>query len=269
MYTFKDTVSLYVFTFIVKYIFSGCLRSLGSIRKNAYNYVATRTTYSNGKFSSAAPFKSCIAVPLIEYEDATLVIDFIPPMELHIILGIVNGLYDKLNKALVASGSPVRAKDWSDSLHLVRRHYHGGQFMGNHCSTLLDNVDALEKILLDTESYMGIPYVDTFRKFKTVKDKCFGLNLIEGYKVALHQFKISYLKLGIPVTLKVHIVFEHVLQFCEKYGNGLGLYSEHSLESTHYDYKPFWEKSYKLAMTHPNYGEKLLNSLYMYNALHI
>ena len=162
--------------------------------------MATRITYSNGKFSSAAQFKSCIAAPLIEYEDASLVIDFIPPMELHIILGIVNGLYDKLNKALVASGSPVRAKDWSDSLHLVRRHYHGGQFMGNHCSTLLDNVDALEKILLDTESYMGIPYVDTFRKFKTVKDKCFGLNLIEGYKVALHQFKISYLKLGNPVT---------------------------------------------------------------------
>ena len=103
---------------------------MGSIQKNVYNYVTTRTTYSNGKFSSAAPFRSCISIHLIEYEDATLVIDFIPPMELHIILGIVIGLYDKLNKALVASGSPVRAKDWSDSLHLVRRHYHGGQFMG-------------------------------------------------------------------------------------------------------------------------------------------
>ena len=37
------------------------------------------------------------------------------------------------------------------------------------------------------------------------------------------------------MTLKVHIVFEYVAQFCENYNSGLGLYSEQSLESSYYD----------------------------------
>ena len=157
-----------------------------------------------------------VAVPLIDYEDETLVIDFIPPMELHLMLGIVNRLYDHLDKALEKSGVSVRAKDWSDQLYITRRHYHGGQFIGNHCSKLLNEFDKLENLLVDSEAYIGIPYVETFRKFKLVKDMCFGFNLCEGYEVAIDQFKIAYLNLGIPVSLKVHIVFEHVVQFCKK-----------------------------------------------------
>ena len=44
------------------------------------------------------------------------------------------------------------------------------------------------------------------------------------------------------MSLKVHIIVEYVAHFCEKYNSGLGLYSEQSLESSHYDYRPFWEK---------------------------
>ena len=210
-----------------------------------------------------------VAVPLIDYEDETLVIDFIPPMELHLMLGIVNRLYDHLDKALEKSGASVRAKDWSDQLYITRRHYHGGQFIGNHCSKLLNEFYKLENLLVDSEAYIGIPYVETFRKFKLVKDMCFGFNLCEGYEVAIDQFKIAYLNLGIPVSLKVPIVFEHVVQFCKKHNIALGLYSEHVTESSHYDFKPFWEKSYKVAMNHPHYGEKMLDSVHMYNALHI
>ena len=59
----------------------------------------------------------------------------------------------------------------------------------------------LEEILADKEAYIGIPYVNTFRKLKLVKDKCFGFNLIEGYKDAIKGFKLAYLSLGISVTL--------------------------------------------------------------------
>ena len=190
-------------------------------------------------------------------------------MELHLMLGIVNRLYDHLDKALVKYGTSVRAKDWSDQVYIIRRHYHGGQFIRNHCSKLLNELEKLEKLLMDSEAYIGIPYVETFRKFKLVKDMCFGFNLCEGYKVAIENFKIAYLNLGIPVSLKIHIVFEHVVQFCEKHNSGLGLYSEHSLESSHYDFKPFWEKSYKVANNHPNYGKKMLESVHMYNVLHV
>ena len=144
-------------------------------------------------------------------------------MELHLLIGIVNRLYDYLDKDLSASGTSVRAKDWSDMLFISRRHYHGGQFIENHFAILLNEVDKLGKLLVDKEAYIGIPYVNTFRKLKLVKDKCFGFNLIEGYKDAINDFKVAYLSLGISVTLKVHIVFEHVAQFCEKYNSRLGL----------------------------------------------
>ena len=64
------------------------------------------------------------------------------------------------------------------------------------------------------------------------------------------------------------IVLEHV-QFCKKNDKSLRLFSEHSLENSQHHLKPFWEKSYKVAMNHPNYGEKMLESVHMYNALHI
>ena len=132
----------------------------------------------------------------------------------------------------------------------------------------MDEIGVLEFFLIDSGAYIGIPYVEAFRKFKIVKDMCFGYNLCEGYDTAIKKFKTAYLNLGIPVSLKVHIVFEHV-QFCEKHNLGLGLFSEHSLESSHYDFKPFWEKSYKVAMNHPHYGEKILESVHMYNVFHI
>ena len=250
-------------------IFSDQLRKLGSIRKNSQDYLNNRKKLSNGKYDSAAPYKNCIAAPLIDYEDETLVLDWIPPMELHLLLGIFNRIYDHLDKTLETSGTSVRAKDWSDQLYITRRHYHGGQFIGNHCSKLLDEVGILEKMLIDSGAYIAIPYVDAFRKFKIVKDMCFGYNLCEGYEIAIQNFKTAYLNLGIPVSLKVHIVFEHVVQFCKKQNLGPGLFSEHSLESTHYDFKPFWEKSYKVTLNHPNYGEKMLEAVHMHNALHI
>ena len=232
-------------------------------------YKENRTISSNGKFNSAKNYKSCFEEPLINYEDEYLVLDLVPPMELHILLGIVNRLYDYMDKVLAASGLSVRAKDWSDILFIFRRHYHGGQFIGNHCSKLLNEVDQLERILINSEAFMAIPYVEAFRSFRHVKDTCFGFNLIPGYKNAIQEFISAYMKLGIPVSLKVHIVFEHIIQFCEKYNRGLAWYSEQAFESSHYNYKPFWEKSYKVPMKHPKYAKQKHQSVVMYNALHM
>ena len=40
-----------------------------------------------------------------------------------------------------------------------------------------------------------------------MKDKCFGYDLEEGYDIAIKDFKTAYMNLGIPVSLKMHIVF--------------------------------------------------------------
>ena len=114
-----------------------------------------------------------------------------------------------------------------------------------------------------------IPYLlyKIDQKYKK-SEVCFGFNYYEGYKFAIENFSIAYFDLGIQVSLKFHIVFENVMQFCEKHNSGLRLYSENSLENSHYDFKPFWQKSYKVSMNHPNYVDKMLKSVHMYNVLH-
>ena len=67
---------------------------------------------------------------------------------------------------------------------------------------------------------------------------CFGFSYYEGYKLTIENFSIAYLDLGIRVSLKFHIFFENVIQFCENHNSGLRLYSEYSLENSH-DFKPF------------------------------
>ena len=50
--------------------------------------------------------------------------------------------------------------------------------------------------------------------------------------------------LGITISLEVHILTEHVTEFCKNRNNSLGLYSEQALESSHYDFlRNCWEKN--------------------------
>ena len=63
------------------------------------------------------------------------------------------------------------------------------------------------------------------------------------------------------MSLKIHIVFDHIIQFCRNYDKGLGFFSEQGLESSHYDFHSFWLQSYKVSMNHPNYAEKMLQSV--------
>lgn len=76
------------------------------------------------------------------------------------------------------------------------------------------------------------------------------------------------MELGIEVTPKVHAVFFHVKEFCEKNGLGLGFFSEQAMESVHFDFKSTWEIN-KVTIDHPDYPKKLLRAVCQYNSLHI
>ena len=111
-------------------------------------------------------------------------------------------------------------------------------------------------MLMEAVAFAALPYVVVLRAFKRVKDSCFSFELLSGYDKAIEDFKSAYLNLGIPVSLKVLILFDHVIQFCRKYDKGLGFFSKQGLESSHYDFHSFWLQSYKVSMNHPNYAEK-------------
>ena len=81
-------------------------------------------------------------------DDSTLIIDVLPPMELHLLLGIVNKLYNHLDEVLKQiPGNEVTAEDWSAQCGLVRPKLHGGEFNGNSCKVLLNSIEKLENLI--------------------------------------------------------------------------------------------------------------------------
>ena len=45
------------------------------------------------------------------------------------------------------------------------------------------------------------------------------------------------------MTPKVHAVFYHVSEFCEKKQMGLGFFSEQEMECVHFEFKRIWQRS--------------------------
>lgn len=112
-------------------------------------------------------------------------------------------------------------------------------------------------------------FVKVFQKFAVVVDKCFHKTLVQGHYQAIDDFHDSYRELGISIHLKVHLVFEHVGDYCRDKGFGLGVVSEHTFESVHRDFFTHWERHLIKYIAHPQYGDHLKKTLCEYNAGHL
>ena len=94
---------------------------------------------------------------------------------------------------------------------------------GNACARVLELLDDLESRLAD---HLKI-YIVAFRTFNAVRQACFGKYLDrENYMIYIENFRKAYMDLGIAITPKAHIIFDHVGDFCERYDVGLGCWSE-------------------------------------------
>ena len=74
--------------------------------------------------------------------------------------------------------------------------------------------------------------------------------------------------LNISITLKVHILTEHVSEFCRSHNNFLGIYSEQAFESCHYDFlRNCWEKQgYKRSLGNTDYAKNLKAAVIAYSS---
>ena len=104
--------------------------------------------------------------------------------------------------------------------------------------------------------------------FKNIVHSCFGHELRKNYTSHIAAFQKSFTDLGVSITPKVHAVFFHIQDFCEKSGKGLGSFSEQSVESSHSDFTSFWQ-NFKVDPSHPEFAEKLLQTVCQYNNLHL
>lgn len=252
----------------------GKLQNLASIRENASKYQTAAANHTGKNKLSSASFYSCEQMPLCDGEnDSTLVLDLVPSMELHLMLGVVNNLYDCLDGRLNKTGCSITAKDWAAPLGLARAAHYGGQFNGNQCRTLLSSTESLAQILQEAGVFhVGAPVLDAFTAFNMVRNTCFGVTCSPDFQVHIERFAVAFLKLGLSVTPKVHAVFVHVTQFLNRQqplNKGLGYWSEQASETVHSDFDSLWVgSSYKRAMSHKDYGSQLHKCVITYNSRH-
>ena len=111
------------------------LRTFDSIRDNYNAWI------EDGRVKKRAmDFYNCIELPLIPFERGELVIEKLPPCELHIFSGIFNHIYD----AMIANVDLCsHVEKWSNDVGVTRRFCPGNAFVGNDCEKLLKKVDLL------------------------------------------------------------------------------------------------------------------------------
>ena len=180
----------------------GHLRTFGEVRTQHSEFIR-----AGGDLRKSKDFKNVVHLPILDFPDDKLVLEAIPPKELHLLLGVVNHLIKTLYDLW------PKAKEWPSSLHIPIQPFHGGHFNGNDCMKLLRGVSKLQ-LLLEKENFAqahGFP--QTLTLFKDVVTSCFGQNLDPDYESKIAQFQQSYIKLPISVTPKAHAVFFHVPQF--------------------------------------------------------
>ena len=160
-------------------------------------------------------------MPLIEVEDSLRIIDIVTPMELHILLGIFNHIYDELYKVW------NKVEQWAKKLNFERAKYYGGTFSGNQCRNMLRRIDILESLGLPPQYY---DFLRTLSALDTVCHSLFGKKLAPSFESDVDGFISAYSCLNIPVTLKVHVLQAHVVPFCkEKKSRSLHVFLSNAL----------------------------------------
>ena len=177
---------------------------------------------SKAKSVSAAKFKNCVHEPLLKGEGNQRISDIIPPPELHIHLGLTNKHARELNEAW----GDDQFYQWCFKNNIKVENFFTNEMNGNSCKEVLEAQDSLEAELIGSGRSDLLLYVESMRAFNKVRKSCFGMDLEESFEEDIAAFKEAYVKVGLSVTTKAHILFEHVADFCKKHGKGLGHFSE-------------------------------------------
>ena len=99
---------------------------------------------------------------LIDLPDQSFVFDLIPPMELHLMLRVINNLFKPLRDIR------PKADNWSRLLHIQSQPHHGGQFADNECHKFLKNFNLLQKLAENDCAFQAVSIIDALQKFGAV-----------------------------------------------------------------------------------------------------
>ncbi len=199
-------------------------------------------------------------MPLFSREDEEKILSLIPPPELHLMLGVMNKIFEAVNKAWGNN----KAHQWAQRNGIAKAEYYGGCLEGSQCRQVLFKAPLLCKEL----PWHLKQFALMLNSFNDVRDSCFGQILKPNCGDCIDRFKQNYQDLSLTITPKIHVVFDHVREFCTETGKSLGSYSEQASESVHADFKRTcsW---YKQKQDHPKYPSQLLCAIAAYNSSHM
>lgn len=229
---------------------AGALRTIGNIHEKFWRWYDSR--------NFAKEYGNAVHQSILKGEPNLEVIDILPPPELHFMMGPVNMIYKALEKEWPGVVS------WVDACHVKRDPIHGGTFSGNGCKVLLSNIDRLRAIFL----LYCLPFVKALEAFSSVIDACFSKTLKPNFLKWINDFKKYFLDLHINITPKVHAVFFHVPDFCQRHQSGLSYFSEQACESVHADFLKTWNR-YKVLESNPSFSDCLIRAVLDYNSKHV
>ena len=230
---------------------AGALRTLGSFKESYKSFLSAGSILAKAKHTG-----NFFHPPILSGADDTLILDILPPPELHLLLGIVNHIFQKMKSVW------PNAEKWPTSLNMKLSPYHGGMFEGNDCGKLLRNVDRLQQLAEAESAFQVIGFIEALRKFDAVVKSCFGSDLEDDFLEKIQQFQDS--NLAIPnasVTPKINVVFHHIKDFVNRHMSPLGIYSEQVVDVAHQDFSHHWQR-YKRLPFHPEYALGLKTALW-------
>ena len=222
----------------------------------------------------AKEFLNVVHPPLLTQPDDKLLADVFNVPGLHCMTGVVGKLIDEIEKSFPDNKNSRAGTSFVDQFlrdnNIHRAEYQGSHsFEGNHARKLLRDITKMrteaQKLSEETKKRI-LMIISTLEAFNSVVESCFGVNLEGDYKEAIRNFSDLYLTLHktfkVSITVKVHIVMEHVLQQIERKhpGFGIGSMTEQAFESAHHEFKLEWLKA-KVDMSHPDYGQRLFDTV--------
>ena len=244
-------------------------RTFGSLAESQVKFV---NEYGSQR-KLAKLCNSTVESPLMSELPSVLVLDKCPPEELHCLQGFVNHtFFHGLVKTL---GSEEKALKFPKALNLISKDYHGKCFEGNACRKMIQKSDKMmEKCVLgDTSPLIVLPYVRAYKAMDKLVNSCFSCKKVTEDVVPILQELIeSYMDLGLSVTLKMHVIFCHLLPaLCNPAleGRGLGYVSGQAGESIHHEFKIFWNKLKINSLDNDRYGENLKRAVIEFSSKHI
>ena len=242
------------------------LRTLGSCREYARKFkAAVATAEQQGKKPPLPKEFMCSEnEPLLSGPDYTVILDILPPPELHLMTGVCFHIF----KAIAEEMGEKLAYEWVEKY--VGKVDPSVGFKGKQARMFLKKISEMAQSRTPKFPRRLMKFIHALQKFDKVVSSCFGVKLkVDTYKRHISAFKTAFMALRISVTPKVHCVFRHVQEFCERKGCGLGVYSEQVVENSHYDFAKI-EKWYPTnPKTDPEYPQKKLRSVNRYNGLHL